>query len=322
MQRQNKSRDGMTWSSPQDFFYSYLKSNYNMASGISVIRVWVGVRGASFFKRALKYKRCIGNSKMKQVWTHSTSHPTCTQANISPSTFAWLSMVLLLHILQGWRVGSSTFRRGAFEEWQNVQPNAYILYCSLLGCMLASITGFCDKSVYRMLSCPCIVWAWHCRVLSDFIAVVDPSVAGCFYVVYITTLVNRFRCFQALQASCPSACLERFSHLFLLHIWKVLMFEPLLGHVNPQTVSSHMDVVHLEWCCCIFPMIHPNASGPFCSTCRHGVWEVCCSWSRMELESSLTRWAYWLASFARRIDRMTCAMDARVFVGSFVSLFN
>ena len=47
-----------------------------------------------------------------------------------------------------------------------------------------------------------------------------------------------------------------------------------------------------------------------------------CSWSRMELESSLTRWAYWLASFARRIDRMTCAMDARVFVGSFVSLFN
>ena len=190
MQRQNKSRDGMTWSSPQDFFYSYLKSNYNMASRISVIRVWVGVRGASFFKRALKYKRCIGNSKMKQVWTHSTSHPTCTQANISPSTFAWLSMALLLHILQGRRVGSSTFRRGAFEEWQNVQPNAYILYCSLLGCMLANITGFCDKSVYRMVSCPCIVWAWHCRVLSDFIAVVDPSVAGCFYVVYITTLMK------------------------------------------------------------------------------------------------------------------------------------
>jgi len=140
--------------------------------------------------------------------------------------------------------------------------------------------------------------------------------------IHNNTYEDRFRCFQALQASCPSACLERFSHLFLLHIWKVLMFEPLLGHVNPQTVSSHMDVVHLEWCCCIFPMIHPHASGPFCSTCRHGVWEVCCSWSRMELESSLTRWAYWLASFARRIDRMTCTMDARVFVGSFVSLFN
>ena len=69
MQRQNKSRDGMTWSSPQDFFYSYLKSNYNMAPGISVIRVWVGVRGASFLnvhwntKGALvirKWNKCGG----------------------------------------------------------------------------------------------------------------------------------------------------------------------------------------------------------------------------------------------------------------------
>ena len=30
---------------------------------------------------------------------------------------------------------------------------------------------------------------------------------------------------------------------------------------------------------------------------------------------------HWLASFAHRIDRMTCTMDARVFVRSFVSLF-